>query len=228
MDLSLAKLARGASPCPHGTSLHSETLYCTDEEKNAFGPFSLKVTQKCLETLNNDISCHSNRWSSDLLSDLLEEIKKTPNPEPIIEPVEGNEPFRHWYRENYIDVKRNVLSWYGTTSDGCAAFATTALQMYGFDVKKETWAPTLRKNLHEKGWKHITDAALLLPGDVVFTEDPVSMQTGETGHVFIFDSYSGPRHAIALENQGSSLKRNLYRHESPHMWWFWDAYRPQK
>lgn len=134
------------------------------------------------------------------------------------------ERFAGWYAANYRQVYNRVMALRGTTTDSCAAFASTALAGFGLNVPYMVWAPSLRSYVASAGFVRITDPAAIRPGDVAFTQDSISRATGETGHVFVVQAVSG-RLVYAIDNQGNGNIRNIYEGESPFKWGVWDAYR---
>jgi len=117
-------------------------------------------------------------------------------------------------RKNYKRVKRAVLSWHTTTRNGCAAFVSTALRHVGVSVplreKRDGWGVSritfaLSDYLEaDLGWRRITAADDLSPGDVVFT-------TGYPDHVFVFAGWKDEddRVALAIDNTGFAIPRPL-------------------
>lgn len=112
---------------------------------------------------------------------------------------------------NYRAVKRDVLSWHKTTTNGCVAFASTALRHIGFaipeDGKRDGWGVSritfsFSDFLQEAGFHKIKRAQELRPGDLVFT-------TGYPDHVFVFHSWKSKRKQLAqvIDNKGFKTKR---------------------
>lgn len=124
-----------------------------------------------------------------------------------------------FYRENYDSIKAKV----GFTSNGCAAFATTALATFGLPVGYTAWAPTMDDNLAKMGWKRINDWGQLVPGDVVFTRE--SPSDTMTNHVFIFGGYvaGSNEKGYAIDNQNNYYVRGL--NGSTGQSRFWHAFR---
>tara|TARA_R110002096_G_scaffold434832_1_gene658150 strand:+ start:157194 stop:157724 length:531 start_codon:yes stop_codon:yes gene_type:complete len=114
--------------------------------------------------------------------------------------------------QNYRKVRRDVLKWHKTTTNGCVAFASTALRQIGYEVpiaaKRDGWAVSritfaFSDYLEEAGWTRIATFEKLVPGDLAFT-------TGYPDHVFVFHSWANTQRHIArvLDNKGY-LKRRL-------------------
>lgn len=114
---------------------------------------------------------------------------------------------------NYRRVKRDVLSWHKTTTNGCVAFASTALRHVGFDIpvdaKRDGWGISritfaFSDFLEEKGWIRVERYDDLRPGDLAFS-------TGYPDHVFVFHSWSDVGHRVArvLDNRGFLSRREL-------------------
>ena len=102
--------------------------------------------------------------------------KANPNPEkPKPKPNPGTTPsgihaklYAYYSKySNYQKVTRDVMSWYGTRSNGCVAFMTTALRHVGLAVPKRNDSRGENISLvtrpfsnyleYELGWTRITD-----------------------------------------------------------------------
>ena len=116
--------------------------------------------------------------------------------------------------KNYRKVKRDVLDWHKTTTNGCVAFASTALRHVGYEVpiaaKRDGWGVSritfaFSDFLKEAGWRRIDSAEDLIPGDLAFT-------TGYPDHVFVFHSWASARRFVArvLDNKGHLKRRAMF------------------
>ena len=115
-----------------------------------------------------------------------------------------------FYRNNYSRIQKEVATFH-TGSYGCAAYASTALKLYGFPIKQVKVTNQLENQLKEKGWKKITDLTKLQKGDVVFTSKSTSNIPGTWSHVYVFQGYlSGRRYAYVTDNYGKYGQRNIY------------------
>jgi lysozyme family protein len=121
---------------------------------------------------------------------------------------------------NYNSVYDNVMSWYGTTSNGCTAFVSTALRLIGYDVPIEVnadgynislWTAALSGYLEDKGWKRSTLANNMLPGDIVFTDDG-GYDDDIPCHVYVFSKWHDSSKEVAwvIDNQDFTHRRNIY------------------
>ena len=83
-------------------------------------------------------------------------------------------------------LRREVKRWHHTLTNGCVAYASTALRHVGVAIDERGkldgdgisrltrgFSRHLEDNL---GWTRVTDAAALRPGDLVFTVDVVLFQ----------------------------------------------------
>lgn len=123
-------------------------------------------------------------------------------------------------RANYDAVYANVMSWFGTTSNACVAFLSTALRMVNVNIPlhymvddEDSSLVTLPFSIYLEenlGWQRITNQNDLQPGDVCFTEDD-SNWPGYPAHVFQFSSWSFKARGIAwvIDNQGPLHERNI-------------------
>lgn len=121
---------------------------------------------------------------------------------------------------NYRQVYRNVMSWFGSTTNGCVAFASTALRFLGVNVPQNGIWNGERVSLLTKpfsaylqdklGWTRITQSKELLPGDLVFTVDEPKAP-GYPAHVFMHVGYEDSARLISLavDNQGFTHPRAL-------------------
>ncbi len=137
------------------------------------------------------------------------------------------------HKQNYKQVRRDVLEWHGTTRNGCVAFVSTALRNVGMDIpvrgKRDGWGVSritfaLSDYLEEEhGWTKMADVAELVPGDIVFTD-------GYPDHVFVFHSWNNERKRIAsvIDNQGFAIRRPMHPKPGSDVAAFSYALRPPK
>jgi len=135
--------------------------------------------------------------------------------------ISGRE-FSDFYsnEDNYWFVYRKVMSWYGATSNGCVAFASTALRILGVDVPQNGIWNGERLSLLTKpfssylenrlGWTRVKDSRDLLPGDLVFTVDEPKAP-GYPAHVYMHAGYADANRKVswAVDNQGFTHERAL-------------------
>lgn len=120
--------------------------------------------------------------------------------------------------QNYDAVYNNVMSWYGTMSNACVAFASTALRLSGYNVPKtknsegdiSLWTSAFAQYLIEQGWTKFTDASQLERGDVVFTDDG-DFDDGIPMHTYVFAGWQDQRNGVAwvIDNQDFRHLRNI-------------------
>jgi hypothetical protein len=130
---------------------------------------------------------------------------------------------RRYYgtKAGYRAVKADVLRWHKTTRNGCVAFASTALRHVGVAIGErdtidgEGISRITRVFVAylegELGWRRITDAAELAPGDLVFTTDAPCCP-GYPAHVVMFAGWRDRGRAIAtvIDNQGWKRRRAMH------------------
>ena len=199
---------RGTGTCPLG-ALWDVTIAACVEGNNAFGPFRSADVANC-KAQGGGPACESLRWAKSILPVLVNEGS-------------ANKNLLNFYQlsANYDKVYNNVMGWYGTTSQGCVAFMSTALRMSGTSVPQNgsyngeqvslvtvPFAGYLQDSL---GWKKITDASKLLPGDVVLTQDD-SRYPGYPAHTYMFHSWSDYNRGIGyvIDNQTFLHERNIF------------------
>lgn len=117
-------------------------------------------------------------------------------------------------------IRADVLRWHHTMTNGCVAYASTALRHAGVDIPEDGhldgdgvsrltrgFVRFLEDGL---GWRRVTDAATLAPGDLVFTTDAPCCP-GYPAHVFVFLGWRDRRHQIAriADNTGYRKARPL-------------------
>ena len=118
--------------------------------------------------------------------------------------------FADWYKKNYPTIKTEYRKFH-QGSYGCAAIASTALKMYGINVRQVKLTNDVERQLKANNWTPITDMSKLQPGDVVFTGGKSNVP-GTYSHVYVFGGYtdSGKRRAVSIDNYGVGT-RNLYQ-----------------
>lgn len=130
--------------------------------------------------------------------------------------------FNEFYTDsdNYWYIHRKVMDWFGSTSNACVAFASTALRELGVNVPLNGVWNGERLSLLTKpfssylqnklGWVRINDAQSLRAGDLVFTVDE-RKAPGYPAHVFMHSGYadSGRTISWAVDNQGYTHERAL-------------------
>lgn len=120
---------------------------------------------------------------------------------------------------NDRSVRREVKRWHHTMTNGCVAYASTALRHVGVDIDEKGkldgdgisrltrgFSRHLEQHL---GWTRVTDAKALRPGDLVFTVDVIPEYPA---HVFVFHGWIDKRRAIARisDNTGHKKSRPLF------------------
>jgi hypothetical protein len=123
------------------------------------------------------------------------------------EPPE-EDPFGTWYSQNYKSVVDEVRTFH-QGAYGCAAFASTALKMFGFSVTPKKVTNELEIQLIRQGWIKISDMEALEQGDVVFTDKATSNLQGTYSHVYIFQNYEGKGYGRITDNKGNRILRNI-------------------
>ncbi|MBZ0236599.1 MAG: hypothetical protein K8M05_30005 [Deltaproteobacteria bacterium] len=116
-------------------------------------------------------------------------------------------------------VRREVKRWHRTLTNGCVAYASTALRHLGVDIAEQgkldgdgisRLTRGFSRHLEDHlGWRRVTDARALRPGDLVFTVDVVPEYPA---HVFVFHGWVDRRRAIARisDNTGHRKPRPLF------------------
>lgn len=116
-------------------------------------------------------------------------------------------------------VRREVKRWHHTMTNGCVAYASTALRHVGVEIDQNgkldgdgisRLTRGFSRHLEDKlGWSRVTDAAELRAGDLVFTIDVVPEYPA---HVFVFHGWVDRRRKIARisDNTGHKKARPLF------------------
>lgn len=117
-------------------------------------------------------------------------------------------------------IRADVLAWHRTMTNGCVAYASTALRHIGVAIDERgvldgdgvsRLTRGLVRHLEDGlGWQRITAAAALAPGDLLFTTD-VACCPGYPAHVFVFLGWKHARRQIAriADNTGFRKVRPL-------------------
>lgn len=120
-------------------------------------------------------------------------------------------------RSNYDSVDADVMGWFGTHTNGCAAFCSTALRHIGVNVPHtngtngyniSTVAQSLADWLEQQGWERITDVNLILPGNIVVTQDDIEYP-GFAAHIWVTATKVNEGFSMAIDNQGFMYNRNV-------------------
>ena len=213
--------------CIKGASWSREHESCYDGE-SAYGPFTKQQVQECFRYLGGT-PCLTLRWHGSFVKD--PEIIPIPNPEPeptprpVPEPEPQPEPipkpapkpptlskgerFGKFYDSNYFAVQKKARQFW-PNSFACAAFASTALKMAGYNVKQVLVTNEVESQLKRLGWKKITNMRALKGGDVVFTDKQTSNIPGTWSHVYVVQTYFDRNHVVVNDNYGKRTKRNLF------------------
>ena len=127
-----------------------------------------------------------------------------------------------YYTANFKKVYNNVMGWFGTTTNGCVAFLSSALRLSGYPVPPingpsawgprnpdgtgaphliSEWTGAFQWWIAKQGWQKIVGTNQLQRGDVVFAND--SSGDPVPTHVFEFHSWQDQANlvAIVLDNQ---------------------------
>jgi hypothetical protein len=118
-------------------------------------------------------------------------------------------------------VRRDVLRWHHTMTNGCVAYASTALRHTGVAIDEHgildgdgisRLTRGFSRHLEDVlGWRRVDDADALRPGDLVFTRD-VACCPGYPAHVFVFHGWIDRRRHVARisDNTGYRKRRPLF------------------
>lgn len=124
------------------------------------------------------------------------------------------------HEPSYNKVYWNVMGWFGSTRNGCVAFASTALRFLGAPITIEQIYNGERVSLltrpfsayleQRMGWIKISSSKQLKPGDLVFTVDEPTAP-GYPAHVFMHNGYADDAKTIswAVDNQDFTHERAL-------------------
>jgi hypothetical protein len=120
---------------------------------------------------------------------------------------------------NDRELRREVKRWHRTLTNGCVAYASTALRHVGVDIDEKgkldgdgisRLTRGFSRHLEgQLGWTRITDPAALRAGDLVFTVDVIPEYPA---HVFVFHGWIDRSRAIARisDNTGHKKARPLF------------------
>jgi lysozyme family protein len=119
---------------------------------------------------------------------------------------------------NYDMVYDNVMGWYGTTSNGCVAFLSTALRLSGYDVPKtensigniSLFTAAFSQYLEDQGWNRSNNSDDLALGDIVLTDDG-DFDDNIPMHVYVFAGWADKSNKVAwvIDNQDFTHERNI-------------------
>lgn len=124
------------------------------------------------------------------------------------------------HEPNYNRVYWDVMGWFGSTRNGCVAFASTALRFLGAPLSIEQIYNGERVSLltrpfsayleQRMGWTRVKSSTQLVPGDLVFTTDEPTAP-GYPAHVFMHNGYADAAKTIswAIDNQDFTHERAL-------------------
>jgi hypothetical protein len=124
------------------------------------------------------------------------------------------------HEPSYNKVYWNVMGWFGSTKNGCVAFASTALRFLGAPIAVEQVYNGERVSLltrpfsaflqKQMGWTRVQSSTQLKPGDLVFTVDEPTAP-GYPAHVFMHLDYadSAKKISLAIDNQDFTHERAL-------------------
>lgn len=215
-EYKFAVSLRGNKVCAKGAA-HNAALNICVEGAHAFGPFTKSAIARCLENKGSAAVCSSMRIAASLL-------KAT-----VSQPMPGsvNRKLFDYYSQsaNYKKVYNNVMGWYGTKTNGCVAFMSTALRQVGVSVPQNgnlggdpislVTLPFSRYLSEKLGWKKITKAADLQPGDIVFTVDAPGWP-GYPWHTYMFHSWVDKENGTGrvIDNQAFTHNRNIFGYGS--------------
>jgi hypothetical protein len=225
-EIYTAASLRGTGRCAPGSEWDEDLAACLSDEL-AWGPFTQKQANECKRNGWGRI-CESMRWPTDVLKGVMNtddpEPDPKPSPVPSPRPPKGNVNTRlltyYSQRANYNAVYDDVMGWYGTTSDGCVAFMSTALRHVGVSIPRtkdesgynvSLWTASFAHYLqHDLAWTRIQNPRDLAGGDVVFSLDS-PRGSGIPGHVFMFHSWSNLSGGVGnvVDNQGFLHERNI-------------------
>jgi hypothetical protein len=223
-DITTAGLLRGTGICPRGSYFDYDIEGCTEGDLTnvAFGPFKMDQVRLCKKN-GWGIKCDLMRWPLKILRGEV-----NPNPEKQI-PKPGTTPrgiqakLYSYYSNysNYQKVTSDVMKWYGTRSNGCVAFMSSALRQVGLSIPKTTDSRGENISLvtrpfsnyleYDLGWIRITDDRQMKKGDIVFTEDAKGWP-GYPAHTYMFAGWKNydKSSGFVIDNQDFTHTRNIY------------------
>lgn len=206
---SFAAQLRATEVCPRGALFDESRQGCV-EGNEVFGPFKVREVDAC-RSRSGGRTCESMRWNLGFLPQKIQSAT-------------ANKKLLSFYgvRANYDDVFEDVLSFYPQgRRNGCVAFMSAALRRSGTTVPVTGYVNGESVSLVTKpfsqylqdrlGWKKITAAKNLQPGDVVLTEDD-ARYPGYPAHTYMFYGWSNQRSGIGwvIDNQDFIHERNIF------------------
>ncbi len=206
---NFAARLRTAEVCPKGSQFDESRQGCV-EGNEVFGPFKVREVDAC-RTRGGGSTCESMRWNLGFLPQQSQSGT-------------ANMKLLSFYgvRANYDDVFEDVLNFYPSgRRNGCVAFMSAALRRSGTAVPVSGYINGESVSLVTKpfaqflqdrlGWKKITVANNLQPGDVVLTEDD-ARYPGYPAHTYMFYGWSNQRSGIGwvIDNQDFIHERNIF------------------
>jgi hypothetical protein len=195
--------------CPRGAIYDASRAGCI-EEGEVYGPFKVRDVDECRRR-GGGPACDSMRWVASFLP-----VRLTGGA--------ANRRLFDFYklRANYDDVYAEVLNFYPAgRRNGCVAFMSTALRMSGTPVPLSEYIEGDAVSLvtrpfssflqNRLGWRKITSANNLQPGDVVLTEDD-ARYPGYPAHTYMFYGWSNQKAGIGwvIDNQDFIHERNVF------------------
>lgn len=118
-------------------------------------------------------------------------------------------------------VRRDVMRWHRTMTNGCVAYASTALRHMGVEIGERQkldgdgvsrLTRGFSRHLQDTlGWTRITEPSTLRPGDLVFTIDAPCCPE-YPAHVYVFHGWIDRKRQIARisDNTGYRKSRALF------------------
>ena len=165
-----------------------------------FGPFTQREVGLCLE-YSGGPACYSQRWDAQFYGNLVGIGS--------VDPKTVGAQFSQYYQNQYQTIYREAKEFW-PNAYGCAAFASTALKLFGFDIDQVLVTNPLETQVIALGWQKITNLALLEPGDLVFTDKRTSNIPNTWSHVYVFHSFVNQRTVTMSDNNGNRIRRNLW------------------
>lgn len=141
------------------------------------------------------------------------------------QPSETNRKLFEYYCQwkNYDPVWQDVKRWFGSTTNACVAFMSTALRKIGISLpapRSNDPVSTITKDFstyleRRLSWKRVEKMEDLRPGDLIFTEDDPNWPTYPE-HVSMFQNWSNFELKLAwsVDNQGHTHIRDFTNPQS--------------
>lgn len=123
---------------------------------------------------------------------------------------------------NYLSSSRNQKKIYekaidlngGSSENTCVYFISEALRQNDIYIEKDTCnTAQLISKLENLGWKKDFDYTKLRPGDICFTTDGTSQNTGAPSHAYFFMKWkkdSSYNEAYIVDNQAKDYNGKIY------------------